>query len=1418
MRIPSLHPARRARAVLALALLVATTAVVVPARPASAGTEVMNTLAGTGTPGSTGDNGEATAAQLNQPQDVAVDAAGNRYIADTSNHKVRRVDASGTITTFAGTGEAGSGGDGGPATSAQLNTPTSVVVDAAGNVYIADSLTNRVRRVDTAGNINNYAGSGRFGCRSGGDFKNPTGLALDGSGRLYVTDFGCNRVRRVETSGSITDIASVSAPRAIALDAAGNLYVTSDQAGIGVQRIDTSGAVSAFACTGSGGDGGPAVSASCNPRGVAVDGSGNVYISDIANNTVRKIDTSGIISAFAGDGTPGSSGDGGPATSAQLLAPFGVEVSGPVLYIADKSNHRVRTVADPPPAPTITGTTPASPANDNTPEVRGSAVTGGTVRLYTNSTCTSGVAGTGSTSTFASPGISVTAADNTTTTFWAKVTDVRGTSSCSSSSATYIEDSNAPVAPSIDAGPGTLGSDPTPTWSFSGEPGATFECQLAQGATVVSALAACLSPKTYDLSAQPDATYTFSVRQRDTAGNTSAAAAADYTLDRAAPATPTITSGPGATGSDVTPTWSFSGEAGASFECQLASGAPVVSGFAACSSPKAYDLSTQPDATYTFSVRQRDAAGNTGAAASTDYELDRTAPPEPLITEGPGPAGSDANPSWSFTGDTGVTFECQLSSGGTVLSPLSPCTSPKSYDLSAQPDATYTFSVRQVDGGGNQSALAISDYTLDRSVPAAPAITSGPGTTGSDANPAWSFTGEAGAAFECQLSSAATVISGFGGCNSPKAYDLSAQPDATYTFSVRQRDAAGNVSGPATSDYTLDRGVPAPPSITSGPGTTSSTANPTWAFSGEAGATFECQLSSGAAVISAFAPCTSPKAYDLSAQPDATYTFSARQRDAAGNVSAPATSDYTLDRGVPAAPTITSGPAPAGSDANPAWFFTGEPGAAFECQLSTGATVISTFSACNSPKSYDLSAQADGTYTFSVRQRDAAGNTSPATTSDYILDRGVPVAPTVTAPSPNPGNDATPTWSFTGETGASFECELTNGAAVVSAFGPCTSPHSPDLAAQPDGTYTFSVRQRDAAGNTSPATTSDYILDRGVPVAPSITSGPGATASNANPTWAFTGEPGATFECQLSSGATVISAFSACNSPKSYDLSAQADGNYIFSVRQRDAAGNTSAPATSDYTLDRDVPAAPAITSGPGPTGNDANPAWSFTGEGGATFECQLTSGAKVVSAFAPCSSPKSYDLTAEGDATYTFSVRQRDAAGNTSAPATSDYALDRGVPAAPTITSGPGPAGNEANPAWSFTGEAGAAFECQLSSGATVISAFAACSSSHSYDLSAEPDATYTFSARQRDAAGNVSAPATSDYTLDRGVPAAPTITSGPGPAGSDANPAWSFTGEPGATFQCRLSSGATVISAFASCSSPHSYDLSAEPDATYT
>jgi len=259
------------------------------------------------------DGGPATAAQLNGPLGLALDS-GNLYIVDSTNNRIRRVDlGTGTITTFAGNGAAGYAGDGGPGTAAQLSAPVGVAVDS-GNLYIADFGNNRVRRVDLAtGTITTFAGGGSVPTGDGGpataaQINGPFGLAVD-SANLYIGDTGNNRVRRVDlATGIITTIA-----------------------GTGV--------------TGFAGDGGPATAAQLSvPRGLAL-GSGNLYIGDVGNHRVRRVDlVTGTITTFAGNGAVGSGGDGGPAAAAQLNFPGGLAVGSGNLYIAERNNNRVRRV------------------------------------------------------------------------------------------------------------------------------------------------------------------------------------------------------------------------------------------------------------------------------------------------------------------------------------------------------------------------------------------------------------------------------------------------------------------------------------------------------------------------------------------------------------------------------------------------------------------------------------------------------------------------------------------------------------------------------------------------------------------------------------------------------------------------------------------------------------------------------------------------------------------------------------------------------------------------------------------------------------------------------------------------------------------------------------------------------------------
>ena len=338
---------------------------------------VGTTVAGRGPGfGDVGDDGPATKAQLDWPIDVAVDGSGNLYIADSSDHRVRKVDSSGVITTFAGTGTAGFSGDGGQAASAQLNRPYGVALDGSGNVYIADKDNNRIRKVDSSGVITTVVGSGTYGCSGVGgqaasaQLRHPEDVALDGSGNLYIANSRCHRVSKVDSSGRITNFAGtghiriggdgsegdggpatsarVEWPNDIALDGSGNLYI-SQYKHDRIRKVDSAGIITTFALGDNdspSGDGGPAIAALLNrPSDVAVDGAGNLYFVDSADNQARKVDSAGIITTVAGTGTAGSSGDGGPATEAQLSLPFGVAVDrAGNLYVADLGNHRVRKV------------------------------------------------------------------------------------------------------------------------------------------------------------------------------------------------------------------------------------------------------------------------------------------------------------------------------------------------------------------------------------------------------------------------------------------------------------------------------------------------------------------------------------------------------------------------------------------------------------------------------------------------------------------------------------------------------------------------------------------------------------------------------------------------------------------------------------------------------------------------------------------------------------------------------------------------------------------------------------------------------------------------------------------------------------------------------------------------------------------
>jgi hypothetical protein len=319
-------------------------------------------------------------AQLNTPTGISEDNLFNIYIGDTGHNRIRKVTPGGVVTTFAGNGTFGFSGDGGPATAAELAAPTGTAVDAAGDVFIADTDNNRVREVLANGTIQTYAGNGK--CQWSGDMHAatraglclPTGVALDANNDLFIADSGNNIVRKVTPDGIITTFAGLGASGSMGDGGAANHAKLNTPTGVAVNNtihsvyiadtgnskvrvvnsFDGSGIISTFAGNGTfgfSGDGGKAPLAQlASPTGIGVDPLGNVYIADTQNNRVRVVIPLGDIFTYAGTGVAGYSGDGGPATQAQINGPTGtVAVDGQNVYFADTNNNVVRRVIGGPP-------------------------------------------------------------------------------------------------------------------------------------------------------------------------------------------------------------------------------------------------------------------------------------------------------------------------------------------------------------------------------------------------------------------------------------------------------------------------------------------------------------------------------------------------------------------------------------------------------------------------------------------------------------------------------------------------------------------------------------------------------------------------------------------------------------------------------------------------------------------------------------------------------------------------------------------------------------------------------------------------------------------------------------------------------------------------------------------------------------
>jgi hypothetical protein len=837
-------------------------------------------------------------------------------------------------------------------------------------------------------------------------------------------------------------------------------------------------------------------------------------------------------------------------------------------------------------------------------------------------------------------------------------------------------------------------------------------------------------------------------------------------LAAAGPPAPSLTGQPANPSNVTSANFAFTdSQAGVTLNCKLDSGA-----FQACTSPKAY--TGLAAGSHTFQV-QALAGGKASGTTSFTWTVDLT-PPAVTISF-PANSGSYSTATWnagcatnvgvcgSATDANGVASGSasilQQSSGRywngssfasatEVFHPATPTggsgTSFSGYvPLPAPPSGTYVVHARATDKAGNTTpagSQAAATFTIDSTPPPQPTITTSTASPTNQATASFSFSdAEAGVSFLCKLDGAA-----FASCTSPKSY--SGLAGGAHSFQVEAKDAAGNVSAPASFAWTVDLTPPPAPSLTSTPSSPSNQSSASFSFSdSESGVSFLCKLDSGA-----YAPCTSPQPYPgLGA---GSHTFKVEAKDAAGNLSTESAFTWTVDLTPPPPPSISAHPAnPTAQTAANFSFGDGESGVAFGCQLDVGVPAP-----CTSPKAY--ATLGDGSHTFTVYAKDAAGNQSPGTGFTWTVDTTPPTPPTITAYPASPTNATGASFSFTGEAGATFLCSLDG-----SSFSSCASPKSYSGIAA--GSHTFRVEARDALGNTGSPASYAWTVDLTAPTVSSLDRAD-ASPTNAGPLhWTVTvsepvtgigaGNFGLVTSGLGGSAPTISSATPVGAAPTAtWTVTVSTTGttgtntgsiqlNLTAKSPIADAAGNALAGtppfAGQAYTFDTTPPAAPAITNSPpqlpGWT-TTTSASFSFTGDSGVTFLCSTNSTSQA--SFTACSSPKSYSGVAQGP--NTFYVEARDAAGNLSAQASRQWRVDTIAPPTPAFTQTPPNPNSTATSNFDWTPHLPAAdvdhYECSKENGS-----FAPCGPPpYAYAVGTTNNGQHQFAVRAVDAAGNVS------------------------------------------------------------------------------
>ena len=1024
-----------------------------------------------------------------------------------------------------------------------------------------------------------------------------------------------------------------------------------------------------------------------------------------------------------------------------------------------------------------------------------------------------------------------------------RATDAAGNVGLSGSSAPYLLDTTAPVAPMV-TGPSGPAVARAVSWDWPVESGDTSRCRLQRtGVSAPAPEVECRPGARVVLDG--DGAWQLRVMVVDEAGNRGTpGASVPYVLDTTAPSAPRVTITPGA-GATRSPLLTADVEPGETTACRTLPGAGLppalpAPAFTACDLPADVELGPNaPPGTYVLEVQAMDAAGNVGPVGRVSYLLDDVPPPAPrlsLVEPADRRSGRQSPLVVRVAVGPDETATCRLV-GPDAPSPIAQCRGLVSYDLAARPDGTYLLQVVATDGSGNVSDAELA-YVLDRVAPADPQLTTEPGRFTSATSWTWAWIAEPGTAASCTLTGPqGEVVRPAAACTSGLQVAAGSLPEGEYALRLTLTDEAGNAT---TVDraFVLDRRVPTLAVTAPDPadGLTG-----VWRISSDSpAATLRCLLERPDGTRVPVTPCGASVGLPAERSPtaDGRYVLEVTAESRSG-VRAVRASTYVLDTVAPALRT-TVGSSPS-RDRGPAWTTSASesgaqlvscsvlgpvtplvPVAAGARQQACGWTGGLVTSVDGSP----LEPGPDGRYLLLLQVRDAGGLMSPdpsarAPTASWIRDT---VTLPVSSPLPSPGSSTTPTWEFVGtEPGADLACSLTAPDGTRTEV--VCDPTGYRAVLTSEGSWVLSVTQTDLAGNTSRLAPLVYVLDTTAPTLSLLSrTGPGLDRLRETG-WTFgSDDPDAVLRCSLTlrpAGAAPEPVVGpACVSP--YVLGADEldrDGTYELEVVAKDATGATSRPQTGRFVLDTVGPPAPEPVTAPRGLGSESEVTWIFEPvEAGGSRDCQLLPADGPPGAREPCDAGYGRDLDVDGvgPGDYRLLVWTSDAAGNQTGPTQSpNYRYDRAAESGVVWRTAPGAPDSRASgqlppgpqPGWTSRLTA---FEFEVTPGAAV-----ACSLRRGPDLGrledqpaqggegapcpvrygrgtvvvADPvDGAYELTVTTRLADQPVQS-AVRSVTLDRGRPSAPLLVSGQA-TGGDAAHAWVWAAAPaGVSTVCRLS-----------------------------